>query len=514
VDIRQLARDLEKRERYKRDNPLLFARLNRPEQKFMDAVTVKGELPRILIFVGANKIGKSCMGAMRGLSLALGEHPFLPENHPLKYTKDRIPTPNTGLVVGELLSQIVDKKLVPEYRKWIPKICQPEIKKNQQGVITRITLRKDLRGDPLGSIIHFRSYDSAAETFEGIDQHWIHWDEPPPKKHFEAAERGLMPFNGVSFMTFTSLKEPWVKKELADLSINYGGSNENIRIVEGGDIWENSIENGGFMTCEAIDHWIETSVSKENYSTRVLGLWLASGALIFQSFKDEYPCVCPTFEVPSHWTWWEAIDPHDGKDTIWIFGAVSPYEVTISGEVVNRVFITDYMRLPPAMTISEMAIEVKKRRLELGYESVYSIVLDGKYGRRRQKTLDENDLATWEEKLEDVNIGYIELADQSPGDVELGHKIIKEYLKPQFWKLEETEVPGVVFMERCRGQGGPIEAMMNYRQKKDSVDPVDDEFKDVCDTVRYLLRKQPTFVDRDRSGMSESYSPKSKWSGR
>ena len=525
MDIRQIAKELEKRERYKRDNPLLALsllpdkppwpeyRLNRSQTRLMDVYTEDGKLPRHLLVVGCNKSTKTSFGAIRSVCLALGEHPFLPENHPLRYTTHQIPVPNVTLVMGEKLTQAVDKKLVPTYLYWIPKLCGHSVKRNQQGVITKITIEHDLRGNKLGSIIFFASYDMSPDSQEGIDFNAVHWDEPPPRKHHTAVERGLVAYDGISLMTFTSLKEPWIKKELADKSIDCGGSDKNIRVVELGDIWQNHIDKGGFLTDNAIDEFIKI-VPKDEYGSRVFGQWMESGALIFSSFKEEYPYVCSTFEVPSHWTWYEAVDPHDGKDTIWLFAAVSPYEITISGDIVNRVFIADYLRLPPAMTISEMAIEIKKKRLELGYRDAYSIILDGKFGRRRQKTIDENDLATWEEKLEDVDIGYIELADQSPGDVELGHKIIKEYLKPQFWKLEETEVPGVVFMERCRGQGGPIEAMMNYRQKKDSIDPVDDEFKDLVDPTRYLLRKQPTYISRDKMSAEEVYSPRSKWAGR
>ena len=73
---------------------------------------------------------------------------------------------------------------------------------------------------------------------------------------------------------------------------------------------------------------------------------------------------------------------------------------------------------------------------------------------------------------------------------------MRDYLKPQFWKLEETEVPGLVFMDRCRGEGGPIEAMIKYRKKEDSDQPEEGPYKEVVDGPRYWCSKIPLFVDR------------------
>jgi hypothetical protein len=172
IDIRELAKQLKHRGRFKRDNALFFLRLNNPQRRLMDMTSDvrKDMMPRRLLFVGPNKVGKTAGGVIRGICLALGEHPFLPDDHPLRHIPNWT-LPNVGLVVGEQLTQAIDKKLVPEYLHWIPKICRPETKKNAQGVIVRITINNDLLGKPLGSIIHMRSMDMEAATFEGIDQH-------------------------------------------------------------------------------------------------------------------------------------------------------------------------------------------------------------------------------------------------------------------------------------------------------------------------------------------------------
>ena len=509
-DLRSLYKQLDESDKYKKENKLLYIkplppappwpeyRLNKPQTDFMDCYTDDGLIPKRIIAKGANKVCKSWIGAIRGVCLALGEHPFLPDSHPLRYTNKQIPTPNVGLVAGEHLTQVVEKKLVPAYLEWIPKITgfspRKHVKRNSQGVIVKIEIPNDLNGNPLGSVIYFGHYlDHEAQ--EGIDFNWVHFDEPPTQKFYTAVARGLVAYDGVMWMAFTSLKEPWIYDMIAERSVDYGGDDKTTRVVEFGDIWQNHVSKGGFLSTQAIEEFI-ADVPKEEQPARIHGEWMRGGERIFGSFIDGEPYVCPDYEIPKHWTWYEGIDPHDGKDTIWIFLAVAPNEINILGERVNRVFLVDYLRLSSGMSISEMAKEIKIKRAELGYTEPNSITMDGKHGKRRQASVSYRDSVSWQEKMEDVDIGYIELADQKPGDVDVGHKIVREYLKPQYSKLFEKEVPGLVVMERNRGKGGPIEAMLKYRRKKDSDKPEDDEYKDPMDALRYPLMKMPTYVER------------------
>ena len=304
-------------------------------------------------------------------------------------------------------------------------------------------------------------------------------------------------------IAMTHINEPWLTK-YSKQSVDLGGPNPDIRIIETGNIWQNLVENGGFLTNENIDRYIKKVQMTEphNYGPRILGDSMMAGQVIFSSFRDEDPYVAPDFEVPRDWTWWEAFDPADIRDTIWIFFAVSPDDIEIDGQRANRVYLADYERYPSRDTVEDMAHYVKKRREELKYgEEAYSIVMDRKHGRREYKTETDKERKSWEEMFLNQEIGYLDLADQKPGDIEVGHKIIREYLKPQPCRREGKDIPGLVIMDRCRSRGkgpGPIEAFENYRKKRTSDDPEDDEYKDVMDAIRYGLMKIPTYVDKGR----------------
>jgi phage terminase large subunit-like protein len=76
-------------------------------------------------------------------------------------------------------------------------------------------LTLDVHGNKCGSKLHIRSYDEQASSYEGQDYNFIHWDEPPPRDVWLAAERGKIVTNAPSIYTMTPLKEPWIYDELS-----------------------------------------------------------------------------------------------------------------------------------------------------------------------------------------------------------------------------------------------------------------------------------------------------------
>jgi hypothetical protein len=360
-----------------------------------------------------------------------------------------------------------------------------------------------------------RSYDSQADTYEGIDYNWIHWDEPPPNNVFVAAERGLIAMNGISYLTFTSLKEPWLN-DLAAESIDYGGEDATVRVIESGDIWNALKENGGHLEREAIEAFIKVCPVEE-YDARILGKWMESGGRIYGTFRDAFPYVLPPFEIPNDWQWYESVDPADGKHTKWLFVAVAPYDVSIFKQNVGRLFVADWLSFPPGTLITDMVKMVKRKRIELDYEEPSMVVLDAKFGRRRTTAFDRNEPQRWDEKLIEAGVGYVKLSHSAPGDVDVGHNVVREYLKPQLWSFamqeDAQEVPGLVFFSTCRGKGGPIEAMLKYKRQMKSDKP-EETYKDWPDAIRYVCMEYPKVMRlRTKRSSSESGKPRNRFTG-
>jgi hypothetical protein len=411
------------------------------------------------------------------------------------------------------------EKIWPTLKMLIPSTCRYTAKKNPQGQVQKITFITDPEGNKCESEIYIRSYDQDADTFEGIDADWIHWDEPPPKKILQAAERGKIVTNAPSWFTMTPLKEAYIYDEYSLKAKNMGGDDDEI-IVTRGEIWENCADwcyhcnieipenrelheetfellrptrrcpgcdrKMGFITKAGIDEYLKT-LDPEEREAREKGLWRHLSGLIYKVL-DRDVHLYEDFTMPRHWMPIEGIDPHDAKATCYLFGMVSPEEIEIFGKIRNRVYFYDYLLLK-GLDMDTIVRRVRMKREEHGYSKPNWIVLDAKYGART-----EMEMKSWEEELRLRGLGYIKLSQSKPGDVELGHKLVREYLKPHHSTVEGTTKPGMMFAkDGCAGEGGPIHMLFNYQYAADKDKP-DEKFKDFPDIVRYIALEQPTYV--------------------
>lgn len=487
--------------------PLFFMELNDMQNKFIRVKNKNRQTPKRRLAESGNKAGKTRIGIAEDLAHCFGKRIWLDENDPDYVIQ--IAIPNKGLIGCETLAQSVMQKIWPELKQLIPKTCKILTKKNPQGQITHITIETGPEGEACGSEIFIRSYDQDADTFEGIDYDWIHWDEPPPKPILQGAERGKAVTNAPSWFTMTPLKEAYIYDEYSLKAFNNGGDDDEIAVIRG-EIWDNCSDwcqrcrvgvgnNGvrsikkcpqcgrtmGFIPRAGIDEYLKT-LDPEEREAREKGLWRHLSGLVYKSLDRDVHCY-DDFPIPKAWMRIEGIDPHDARPTCYLFGAVSPEEIEIFGKTRHRIYFYDYC-LFKGEDMDSLVRKVKMTREKHGYSKPKWIVLDAKYGTRT-----EMESRTWEDELRMRGLGYIRLSQSKPGDVELGHKLVREYLKFYHSTLTGKTKPGIMFAkEGCRGQGGPIHHMFNYQYKEDADKP-DDTFKDFPDIVRYMCMEQPVF---------------------
>jgi phage terminase large subunit-like protein len=506
------------KESAKKHYPLWFLQMIPTQEKFVRIKNKFGRMPTTRLFEGANQSGKSQIGVAEDIAHAMGFRPWLPKTDP----DYRIPiqVPNTGLVGCEVAGQTLAQNIEPRFMKLIPAHCVAEKTRYSDGSIKSLCLTYDFNGDPCGSTIHFRSYVQPAESFEGIIAHWIHWDEPPPQAILNAAERGKMSTNAPSWLTMTPLKEPYIYNLFSLQAFNNGGQDQEIAAFRC-SVWENCQdwcracnvtipENQpeklkpdatrpvdkcpacgkvmGFMPRAGIDNYLKKITDPDEREAREEGKWKHLSGLVYKEL-DRAVHIYPDFEIPSDWMRLEVVDPHDAKPTRWIFGAVSPEEISIGGKNANRIYWYSYLLLQG--TIHEMVRQVKVRRAQNGYREPGMVILDAKYGAKTVKTAAEE--TSWEDELAKAGIHGIQLSHSAPGDVALGHKAVKEYLRPQLSILRGKEIPGMMFAERgCGGDRGPWQDMSNYSWDVGKDKP-QEEFKDFCDCVRYAALEQPQY---------------------
>lgn len=501
------ARQKEIDEQIMKDYPLYFFEMNRGQRKFIRVKNPEGQTPKRRLYEQGNKAGKTEVGIAEDIAHAMGFRCWLREDDP-DY-KINVKVPNNGLIGCETMMHSVPEKIEPTLKRLIPKICKPVFKPGPTGVCIRVTLTFDAYGKKCGSVIHIRSYDQRPDTFEGIDFDWIHWDEPPPKDILQAAERGKIVTNAPSWFTMTPLKEPHIYDSFSLKAFTHGGEDHEIAVIRG-PIWDNCRdfcrpcnlvipENAevrtlkrcpkcnqvmGFIPKAGIDQYLSTLDADER-EAREEGKWHHLSGLVYKDIDREQH-VYEDFVIPKSWMKIEAVDPHDARPVHWLFGAVSPEEIEIDGKKKNRIYWYDYLLAKG--DLDEIVRQVKSKRALHDYETPYFVVLDKKFG---EKT--EMEDKSWQGELERRGISRIRLSHSSPGDVELGHKLVREYIKPQFSTLLGTAKPGMLWARHtCTGKDSPFHAMCNY-QYKENKDKPEETYKDWCDTVRYAAMEQPIY---------------------
>ncbi len=492
----------------KSEYPLFFLEMNEMQKKFIRVKNKHGLTPKRRLDESGNKAGKTEIGLAEDIAHSIGSRIWLHENDP-DY-KINIKIPNIGLIGCETLSQSVMQKIWPTLDRLIPKTCSFRPKKNPMGQVGQIIFERDPFGNKCESQIYIRSYDQEAKTFEGIDYDWIHWDEPPPKDVIQAAERGKISSNAPSWFTMTPLRQPYIYDEYSLRAFNNGGDDDEIAVIRG-EIWDNCQdwcyrcrreipENNllriirkchtcertlGFITKAGIDEYLKT-LDPEERAAREKGLWKHLSGLVYKELDRDLH-LYDDFPIPKKWMKVEGIDPHDSKATKYLFGAISPEEIEIEGKIRHRIYFYDFL-LSKQENMDTFVRRVKMTREKHGYSKPKWIVLDSKYGVRT-----EMEGKSWEQELENRGLGFIKLSQSSPGDVELGHKIVREYLKPHHSMLENKTKSGIMFARNgCSGKDGPINQMFNY-QYKEKTDKPEEAYKDFPDIVRYICLEQPIY---------------------
>jgi hypothetical protein len=243
----------------------------------------------------------------------------------------------------------------------------------------------------------------------------------------------------------------------------------------------------GFAPRAGIEEYLKT-LSAEDREAREEGRWAHLSGLVYKEL-DRTVHLYKDFEIPRNWMPIEAVDPHDARPTRWLFGAVSPEDIIVNEKPANRIYWRGYLLANG--NISSIAKQVKVKRAEYGYREASMVLLDAKYGRKSTKTAEEE--TCWEDELSKAGIKHIVLSHSDAGDVALGHKRVKEYLKLHYSVVKDKEVPGMMFAEEgCRGERGPTQDMFNYQWKM-GTDKPEEAYKDFADTVRYAALEQPVY---------------------
>lgn len=276
-----------------RDNAILAYRPNPLQEIFQSCFRLYGT--GNLLCTTGNRGGKTRGLCNDGVAAARGRRVWLSETHPDFLTKFRPPViirmASTPDELRETMQMYVEAALL-----------KGEVKKrttSQAHYIDSWTLTNLSR-------IRMNSYKQDPEEFEGAGTHVWLFNEPPKRKQWIAAIRGLADTNGYWMIAMTAISQPWIKHEIVDPIIAdqeriivqvpvahanrpieiYASKAENVAYIR-----SDSLVNVGFgVTKEGLDEF-HKRLKPAELEARRDGGWLHMSGLVVSDFRREHHVV-------------------------------------------------------------------------------------------------------------------------------------------------------------------------------------------------------------------------------
>ena len=284
------------------------------------------------VFCG-NSWGKTTVATIELLWQHLNLHPH----------RDTTNTRHTWLIIPSLLKA---EDYWTEIKKWCPPSKLPKTSKLGGSTIRRLDW-------PNGSITTIYSHDMADEKFESTNLSGIICDEPPPRKIWIAAYRGLRANPDYwAIMAGTPISEPWVYTDLYIPAITK--ADKTIEVFQG-----SSYENP-HVTREFLKDF-ESKLTEDERSTRLYGEFASLQGRVYKEF-DRKVHVLELQEWPEDWPVYMAIDPHSRKKStaIWV-GVTKDEELIIINETAGE-------------DIEDLALRIKDIESSFKYRVVSRII--------------------------------------------------------------------------------------------------------------------------------------------
>ena len=277
---------------------------NRPQYEALQCTA------RTIVYAGGNRSGKSQGGSFWFASHMTRQYPSC-DCHGEWFKGRKYTGPIKG-VIASTEYPIIERVIEPKLLAQLPADWIQAIKRTPQGYLRRI-LGKD------GGTVDILSNEMDQLAFEGAD--WdIAWvDEPTQKGKWVAIQRGLLDREGLAFLTFTPIVEPWMKEEITDRA-----DGKSIQVVEA-DTYANTetIHGDPILTKEAIRQF-EQAIPEEERATRVHGHFFHLRGLVYKDYLPgihdrewdyQYPdpviCVLDPHTRKPHWVIWAFVNRMD-----------------------------------------------------------------------------------------------------------------------------------------------------------------------------------------------------------
>lgn len=345
----QVALAIEEKKRRIRENGIKYYIPQVPPNN--DQLSFHKSHARIRAAFGGNRSGKSVCGACEAVWYSTGTHPY-----------KSIPTPNFGRICCTDFTNGIEKVIIPEIYKWMPKHAIDRF-----AVESRTLYLKN------GSTLEFMSYDQDVEKFASASRHWIWFDEEPPQDIFRECQVRLLDTKGDMWFTMTPTKGmTWI----------YSDIYEHVRDNPNIEIFHYDTRKNPYVDIEEIEE-MARGWSEADKDIRFGGKFISLSGLIYKEFNSEVHEI-PRFPIPSDWIKVCSIDPHPRITTAVLYVAVMPtskfvnackeHGITLKGEIKDEevyiVYDEIYPSEPPLISEACQLMKAKEGQDQILYRLI------------------------------------------------------------------------------------------------------------------------------------------------
>lgn len=304
---------LEQKKKYQQDNAIEFLYVpprkgHNPAQRRLVSAWLNPML-KVFTFTGANRIGKTFIGAQIGEATLFGK--YLWDNADLLHLFGHS-YPRKVRYIGQDWEKHIGTVVIPELRKWWPQNRPLKTKKNSLGYETLWT---DLS---TGSTLEIMSNNQDSDLHEGWSGDLIIYDEPPKRAVRIANARGLIDRGGRELFCMTLLKEAWVDQEVVKAKLEDGRPDNTVFNINA-DI---TVNVGYGITQEHVDQFAKI-LNPEEKEARLRGVPSYMSGLVLKYFNREQHVV-DRFSIPSDYMVDIGFDIHPRKEQAVLFVATDP----------------------------------------------------------------------------------------------------------------------------------------------------------------------------------------------
>jgi len=309
--LKKMKAHLDKMAKLKKTHPILFYKPIGNQGKFFSSRA------RNRYVFGSNRSGKSVSGVMELIACSQGIRPWLPKDHPDHIVRlgdgTPMPVPNIGFHLVESLNTSGRMIFINKMKEWLPKDWG-KVKTNNLGQPTSVKFKN-------GSVCYVYSQQMNIDALEGPNGHWFSCDEPPKETFWIAIKRGLVDFDGISWITATPLKASYFMAELMTKA-NHDETGENHELISL-SIQDNRKSRGGFLPDSAVDSFI-ADLPADEVEARVYGRPKHLAGAVYKEFQTAPPYCVDPFTIPDNWPRIMCFDPAEQKPMAAVWIAISP----------------------------------------------------------------------------------------------------------------------------------------------------------------------------------------------